>query len=119
MMTEIFAGVSMPQLIMIIQTLGIPGLVIVIWWVEHKKQIKMQDDYRRTISEILREYKQDVNQVTRYYENNVDLVERYEKLADELSGIIHLNTQVQTHLVDSIKNNTFCPAVRKAGPGGV
>lgn len=117
-MTEIFAGVSMPQLFLIIQSLGLPGLIVVIWWVEHKKQLKMQDDYKQIITNILSDYKDDVNKVTRYYENNVDLVDRYEKLSNELSGIIHLNTQVQTRLVDSINSNMFCPEVRKAGPSG-
>lgn len=117
-MTEIFAGISMPQLFLVIQSLGLPGLIVVIWWVEHKKGIKMASDYQRIISDILAEYKKDVGTVTRYYENNVDLVDRYEKLAGDLSGIIHLNTQVQTQLVDSIKNNMFCPVVRQAGPGG-
>lgn len=118
MMPELFAGLSTPQLILIIQSFGLPGLVIVLLWVGHEKQNKIHEDYKLMIASILKEYKEDVNSLAQFYENNIDLVKRYEKLADELSGIIHLNTQVQTQLADSIKNNMFCPEVRKAGPGG-
>jgi hypothetical protein len=54
--------------------------------------------------------------VTQYYNSNVELVERYEKLAGELSGIIHLNTQIQTRLVEKIDNNLFCPIIREKDP---
>lgn len=56
--------------------------------------------------------------VVRMYENNAELVKGYEKLAGDLAGIIHLNTQVQTRLVEKIDNNMYCPAIREKGPKG-
>lgn len=38
----------------------------------------------------------------RKYDNNIILVQNYEKLAGDLSTIIHLNTQAVTRLVDRI-----------------
>lgn len=128
-MTELLAGISMPNAFLVINTLGLPGLIFLIWYVDQKRfaksQVdhrimveKIQNEHRVTVAELLRNYKEDVDKVTRYYERNVELVERYEKLADDLSGIIHLNTQAQTRLVESIKNNMFCPVIREHGPGG-
>ena len=86
----------------IVSVLGLPGLIFIIWYV----------DQRRT-DRILAEYKEDMVRLARFYENNVELVNNYQKLANDLAAIIHLNTQAQTNLVNAIKNNTFCPVVRK------
>ena len=51
--------------------------------------------------------------VVKNYENNVLLVENYQKLANDLAGIIHLNTQMMTKLVEKIENNQFCPVVKE------
>ncbi len=99
-------GIPVSVVVSIVYVLGLPGLVMIMWYVDHRRYDK-----------ILSIYKQDMTQVTRFYENNVDLVKHYEKLASDLSSIIHLNTQVQTQLVEQIKHNMFCPIVREKGPG--
>lgn len=86
----------------IVSILGMPGLIFIIWYV----------DLRRT-EKILAEYKADMARLARFYENNVELATNYQKLASELAGIIHLNTQAQTNLVNAIRNNSFCPMARK------
>jgi hypothetical protein len=55
------------------------------------------------------------------YADNVDLVREmqaiakgYAELAGQQAETIYLNTQMMTTLVDAIKNNLFCPSVRKA-----
>jgi hypothetical protein len=53
--------------------------------------------------------------VVKNYENNVLLVESYQRLAGELSGIIHMSTQVMTRLVEKIANNLFCPMIKEKG----
>ncbi len=124
-MPSVLAGITMPQIILIINLLGLPGLVVIFWYVGHQRQaslLEKMDDQREAhkdqVSEILKEYKADVNKVSVFYERNVELVERYEKHSDHLSGVIHLNTQVMTQLVESIKHNMFCPIVRERGPEG-
>ncbi|MDH5525205.1 MAG: hypothetical protein OEY01_14610, partial [Desulfobulbaceae bacterium] len=53
--------------------------------------------------------------VVRMYEDNVLLVKGYDRLAGDLTHIIHLNTQVQTKLAEKIENNMNCPIVRDGG----
>jgi len=108
-------------------SLGIPGLMFVIWYFdqkrlttvlsEHKLELaKDKAQHAKHIADILARYDRDMATVTRFYEDNVELVKGYEKLANDLAGIIHLNTQVQTELVGQVKNNLYCPVVRERGP---
>lgn len=56
--------------------------------------------------------------VVTMYKNNFKLVEDYAKLATDLHDVVIMNTQTMTRLVDSIKTNQYCPAIRlekKAG----
>ncbi len=98
-------GIPVSLVVSIVYVLGLPGLVMILWYVDHRRYDK-----------ILSVYKSDMTQVTRFYKNNVDLVKHYENLANDLASIIHLNTQVQTQLVEKIKHNMFCPMVREKGP---
>jgi len=50
--------------------------------------------------------------VVAMYENNVKLVKDYSKLAVDLHDVVIMNTQIMTRLVDSIKTNQYCPAIR-------
>jgi hypothetical protein len=133
----------------IINTLGLPGLVFVIWHFDNKRldkqqqlykdqqhqyrelyekeQQKLRDSYDREHKadrdmtlKILGQYKDDVNNITGLYKSNVHLVSDYdksvvrlEKMAAEMMSVVSLNAQAYTQLTDAIKNNTFCPQVRK------
>jgi len=55
-----------------------------------------------------------IDEMATMYANNIILVKGYEKLAGDLTGIIHLNTQAQTRLIEKIENNMSCPAAREA-----
>lgn len=50
--------------------------------------------------------------VVTMYKNNFKLVEDYAHLATDLHDVVIMNTQAMTRLVDSIKTNQYCPAVR-------
>lgn len=131
---NLLGTVPLPMAISIVTSGGLTGVVILLWWVgmqrdnarfdaqveseaKHREMVtQILAQHKEAVDEILTQYKADVSRVTGYYERNVELVERYEKLSDDLSDIIHLNTQVMTRLVESINNNMFCPAVRNAGP---
>ena len=128
----------------IIQILGLPGLIFIIWHFDNKRFARMEEDrqkeqaailtqYRRDIREkeearqkdlakILNHYREDVSQVRLLYESNARLVtsthhayDRLEKLYGEAIGVISLNTQTQANLVNAIKNNKFCPIIRGKG----
>jgi cytoskeletal protein RodZ len=126
--------ITLPFVSVIIYNLGIPGLLFVVWWYDHKSQVKQREldkeehdkeraVHAKEISTILGQYKDDVSSIRQLYQNNVELVHNYdksqlriEKLYQETISVVSLNTQTQTELVVSIKSNHFCPTVRAAGP---
>ena len=128
---------------LVIQILGLPGLVFIIWHFDNKRDQRKEELRRKETAEkdellreeiaerekavnlILGQYKDDVGEIKRLYENNADLVrdynatcERLEKIYSETISVISLNTQTQTQLVEAIKHNRFCPAAREKGPEG-
>ena len=75
----------------------------------HQEELnKMHDEFIRIITQQQARFEQVVKQ----YENNVVLVEGYQKLANDLAGIITLNTQTLTRLVAQIESNQTCPIAR-------
>ena len=90
---------------------GITCLCILGPWVVQAISINgLRKDQQKRDDEAMKRFEE----VTRMYENNVDLVKGYQDLAGDLAGIIHLNTQTQTQLFESIRNNLYCP-LNKAG----
>jgi len=124
--------ISLPLATIIIQILGLPGLVFIIWHFDNKRDQRKEEirkteigEREKAVARVLSQYREDVAEIKKLYENNVRLVEDYSLTCKRLEGlygetlsVISLNTQTQTHLVESIKNNQFCPLVReKAGTG--
>lgn len=127
-------SISLPLATVVLQILGLPGLIFIIWHFDNKRfdsqraaheatQVQQRADYKEHITKILTQYKEDVSEIKQLYEANVALVRNYEygvkqweKLDGELAGIITLNTQILTRLVEKVDNNHFCPQVRKQGP---
>ncbi|MDA8140387.1 MAG: hypothetical protein M0036_17205 [Desulfobacteraceae bacterium] len=110
-------AISLPLATIIIQILGLPGLVFIIWHFDNKRDQRKDELRRKEIDErekalalTLTQYREDVAQIKRLYENNVYLVQNYEgtcrrleQLYSETISVISLNTQTQTHLVESIR----------------
>lgn len=131
----LLAEIPFPQVIAIVNLLGLPGLIVIFWYVDarrmahqqvhmdnvvqqHQKDTtKILQQYKADTEKILGRYEDNVNRVTRYYEANVELVERYEKTAQSMSDIIVNNTLVYSKLMEKIDNNLFCPVLREKGPG--
>jgi len=142
-------SLPLPFVQLIIQLLGLPGLIFIIWHFDNKRlekqqaiykdeqqlyrdlyekeQQKLRDSYDREhradrdmTLKILGQYKDDVNNITGLYKNNVHLVGDYdramvrlEKISEEMMSVVSLNAQASSHLAEAIRNNTFCPQVRK------
>lgn len=109
--------------------LGVNGLVPIFWYVDHRRLQRQYSEHRdemqtlrneheKSLRQVLDQYKQDVHTVSTFYRDNVELVKSYEKLSSELMRVIELNIQVITQHSEYIKNNMFCPLVRKEGPHG-
>lgn len=80
----------------------------------HKEEMA---NLERQFTAIITQQEKRFEVVVSNYNNNVLLVEGYQKLADDLAGIIHLNTQMMTKLVEKIENNQFCPMVKEKRNG--
>lgn len=109
--------------IVIMQMLGLPGLIFIIWYFDNKRFQRQETSRRAEMQVTLNQYREDVSEIKKLYESNARLVkstqdafQRLEKIYGEAISVISLNTQTQTHLADTVKNNQFCPMVRKAGP---
>ena len=82
----------------------------------HQEELtKMRDGFMGIITQ----QQARIEQVVKQYENNVVLVEGYQKLANDLAGIITLNTQTLTRLVEKVENNQAWLAVRDGAKHGV
>jgi len=83
----------------------------------HREELDRVRDERMAVKEqllsIISQQDKRFEAVVRNYESNVILVENYQKLANDLAGIIHLNTQAMTKLIEKIDNNMFCPISRE------
>lgn len=101
----ILEGLPISLITLAIGTLGVPGLIILLFYAHILHTGK-----------ILAAYREDVDKVRQFYERNVSLVEKYERLATDLKDVITMSTQVNTQLVEKIQNNMFCPVVRENGP---
>jgi len=97
-------GMTMQMVIEIVSQFGLPGCVLLLWWMGEKS-------HQRTLSA----YREDTQEMRRMYESNVRLVEKYEALSTDLREVVMVNTQTFSELTDAIKHNQFCPIVRKEG----
>jgi hypothetical protein len=86
----------------VLRFLGLPGLIVLMWYVD-----------RRDMARVLIQYKDDMKEVRTMYENNARLVKHYEDLAGQLKDVVTLNTQHMQSLTEAVRNNQFCPMLRK------
>ena len=83
--------------------LGLPGAVVLIWWLSDRSHAKTIERYRADTAKMYEAGRESLDAVRRMYENNVILVKNYEKLADGLQSMIVLNTQTITRLCDRLE----------------
>lgn len=93
-------------------SLGLPGIILILWWYGDKARERDMRVYREDTRNILQAYQADMQAIRQMYENNVVLCKQYADLASNLKDLIVLNTQGYQKLVDDINKNQFCPYVR-------
>ncbi|MBV5328870.1 MAG: hypothetical protein JZU65_14780 [Chlorobium sp.] len=126
-------GLSLTVIMSVVSMLGLPGLVLIFWYVDQRRydrdrKEQIERDSKRELqhlaeSAVIKEqhaasmalFDKRFEAVVRMYEDNVLLVKGYERLAGELTNVILLNTQIMTKLAERIDNNLFCPIVKKGG----
>lgn len=111
--------VTIKQILEIVSAFGVPGIVLIIWWLSDKASQRTMADYRS----LLEQYRQDMMkeacrhdcalaEMRQMYENNVELVKNYLRLASDLKDIVIINTQKWQEAHDKIVGNQFCPNIR-------
>lgn len=108
--------ISLPFASFVFQTLGLPGLIFIVWWWDHKAQVKQREldqtnhasereeyakqreldkasrdkereAHSKEISAILAQYRDDVSSIKGLYQNNVELVHNYNRSLDRLEKL--------------------------------
>lgn len=119
-------SLSLPFAQLIIQLLGLPGLIFIIWHFDNKRLDKQREQYelqqqlnrdafekehkrdRDQMMALMTQYRDDVSSIKSLYANNAHLVDDYEKMASALMDTVRLNTQATTMLTDYLKNRERC-----------
>ena len=110
------APVSTDMIVTVIQMLGLPGIVFLIWYYDRQRFTKLSEMHGaelaqkdQHIADILSQYREDVSEIKKLYQNNAHLCGEYakaqqslEKLYLQTIDIVALNTQAQTRLVERI-----------------
>jgi hypothetical protein len=106
------AELTLKQIIDLVSSFGIPGIIIIIWYFSEKSHERTLRAYREDVQRTLTQYHEEMIEQRRMYENNVELVKNCLDVSHNLKDVIILNTQSLTSLRDDINKNQFCPMVR-------
>ncbi len=85
----------------LIRLLGLPGVILVIWYFDGKR-----------IDKIMDKYKKDLIKMRTLVAKTQEIGKGYAQVASDLKDVIMLNTQAMTKIGDAIETNQFCPMVR-------
>lgn len=105
-------GIGFDAILKLISNFGIPGLVLLLWYLSDKAHERTLKQYREDVIEQRKIYEDGLRDVREMYEHNVLLVRNYESLAGDLKDIVVLNTQQWASTREDIRQNQFCPQVR-------
>jgi len=100
-------AITMTMMMDLVSEFGLPGVVLVLWYLTDKGNRK-----------VLAEYKADMEETRQMYKNNVHLVEGYAGLAQDHKDVLVMNTTAMTRLGDAITTNQYCPMVRRTDKTG-
>lgn len=107
------------QILEIVGAFGVPGIVLIIWWLSDKSANRTMAEYRALLDQYRTDMAKEacrhdcsIQEMRQMYENNVELVKNYLRLAGDLKDIIIINTQKWQETHDKIVANQFCPNVR-------
>ena len=78
---------------------------------------KQIEEHRVRVDGILQKHGEGLNTVTQYYNNNVELLKITQKMADDLQDVVLMNAKNCEAMSEKIRNNHFCPAVRRNSGG--
>jgi hypothetical protein len=106
-------GIGLDGILKLVSNFGIPGLVLILWYLSDKSHERTLQSYREDTTQQRKTYEDGLKEVRDMYEHNVLLVKDYASLARDLKDIIVMNTQTLTRVCDDINRNQYCPEVRR------
>lgn len=109
---DILSAVPLPTLLVVIQTLGLPGLVVILWTHDQRQMNRIVSRWQEQVHAILDQYKRDMETQKEMYVTNVALVKKFDNLANSQADTMTLLLQVMTRISERIEHNMFCPVVR-------
>jgi hypothetical protein len=110
---------GLEYLLKLVKEFGLPGMILLIWWLDQKSQSRMLSAYREDTKRILMSYKEDMATQRVMYDSNVVLVKQYGELCGNLKEIVMLNAGQFQVLNKNIEDNNFCPLSRVRKASGV
>jgi hypothetical protein len=108
------AGVEIgfSHIIELVKAFGLPGLVLIIWWIDRRTIEGILNMYRDATAKKDVDNDQRMNEMRAMYENNVDLVKITQRLATDHKDVLLMVSQVMQKVCDDIRSNQYCPNVR-------
>lgn len=71
--------------------------------------------YRDDRDAIIKQFAGQMQEMREMYVNNASLVKRYQEISGDMKDAYILNTQAMQGMITELRNNQFCPIVRKNG----
>jgi hypothetical protein len=96
----------------IIAKFGVPGLVLIVWYLSDRSQLKLMQQYRDDTRDIMNQHEASIMEMRKMYENNVELVRVTQRLLLEHKDVVIMVTQTMTRMCDKIDGNQYCPMIR-------
>lgn len=115
-------NMSMQSLIELARVLGLPGVMLVLWYWDSRRQdaraAKAEENMRTQVAKA----DENMREMRHMYENNVRLVETTQEIARTTQdmataqqSLIAMVTQQVTRLCERIDNNRYCPLAQRPG----
>lgn len=105
-------SIGLDGILKVVSVFGLPGLVLVLWYLSDKSHERTLRQYRQDVIEQRKVYEDGLREVREMYEHNVLLVQNYEALAGDQKDVLILITQAITRVADDVNRNQYCPMVR-------
>jgi hypothetical protein len=103
---------SLDGLIKLVSGFGLPGAILVIWFLSDRNHSKTLAAYREDTLKMHQSGRESLAAVKQMYENNAVLVKAYQNISGGFQDLVVESTKTLTKVCDAIDRNQYCPMVR-------
>ena len=104
---------SLTAMLKVLGEFGPLGLVVLLWWLGERRISALIETHRKEISDVQDQYGRDMAEQRKMYEANVSLCRDFSSVASDLREIVIMNIEKLTRVEETVRQNQFCPLVRK------